>query len=255
MPVIPSSAFRWCVTNRQKNRRMNRSHNSQNDVGTVIQSGQFVRRWRPSCFHRRSVRPVHGAIDSNVTQRQTEIALSFPDDPRAKFDHCYLHGMCSNGKFRLMATFGPHRYQFEIGKRDYSFSASVDAWVKESEERLLAVARQSVQDVIDEAQTPTGKGGKMRVDTGFLRASGRLSLNGMPSGPVRGDKDSQHDWNPTIATAEIGKLQLGMSAFFGWTAEYAIYREAYDGFLYGAIQNWQKIVDKNVAALKGRVGK
>lgn len=154
-----------------------------------------------------------------------------------------------------MATAGPHRYQFELGKRDYSLSASVDAWVKATEQRLTAVARQSVQDVIDEAQTPVGKGGKMRVDTGFLRASGRLSMNGMPSGPVRAEKDTNYEYNSTIATAEIGKLQLGMSIFFGWTAGYAIYREAYDGFLYGAIQNWQKIVDKNVAALKGRVGK
>lgn len=146
-------------------------------------------------------------------------------------------------------------YKSILAGRNYQFSATVDAWIKESNARLTAVARQSIQDVIDTAQTPTAKGGLMRVDTGFLRASGRLSLNGMPSGPVRAAPDTNYDWQPTIATAELGKIEIGMSIFFGWTAHYAKYREAYDGFLYAALQKWQEIVNKNVRALKSRSGR
>ncbi|RDC66550.1 hypothetical protein HME9302_00001 [Alteripontixanthobacter maritimus] len=36
---------------------------------------------------------------------------------------------------------------------------------------MLRVAKQSIQDVVKQAQTPVGKGGDMPVDKGFLRNS------------------------------------------------------------------------------------
>lgn len=130
-----------------------------------------------------------------------------------------------------------------------SFSASVDDFIKLSKERTEAVIRQSVQEVVDQAQLPVAKGGKMRVDTGFLRASGQMSLNGMPSGPTRPDKDAKPgEYSPdnTSIVLSLGKFQLGQTIYFGWTANYAKYREAYDGFLGSAAQNWQSIVAKNI---------
>lgn len=127
-----------------------------------------------------------------------------------------------------------------------------------SEKRMIALMRQSLQDVIDNAQQPAAKGGRMRVDTGFLRASGQASLTGMPTGPARGDpnaKPGQYGWNGDAVVAAIGKLKMGAVLYFGWTANYAQYREIYDGFLEGALQHWQRIVTFNTDIIRERIKK
>lgn len=132
-----------------------------------------------------------------------------------------------------------------------NFHAQVDEWVKRSQKRMERVAKTATLSVIEEAQTPVAKGGNMRVDTGFLRASGQVSLDGMPSGPTRppedGEKVSASDVD-TIAT--IGKAQLGDTIWWGWTANYAKYREVFDGFLGLAVQKWQDHVDAAVRKVK-----
>lgn len=130
------------------------------------------------------------------------------------------------------------------------FSATVDAWVHETEQRLDAVCRMSVQDVINEAQTPTAKGGKIRVKTGFLRLSGTQSMSGMPSGPTRGEPKKEY---PAVQVTVTKTFKVGSTLHFGWTANYAKYREAYDGFLESAVQKWPQIVADNCAKLKARV--
>ena len=113
-----------------------------------------------------------------------------------------------------------------------------------------ALVRQSVQDVVNDAQRTANRGGHMRVDTGFLRASGQLSLTGMPSGPVRGEKRAAgtegetYEWESSAVELTLRGVQAGGRVYFGWTAVYAKYREAYDGFLFSAVQNWQAIVDR-----------
>ncbi len=78
----------------------------------------------------------------------------------------------------------------------------------------------------------------MRVDTGFLRASGQASLTGLPSGPSdKSEAPGQFDYTFVLAQA-----RLGGTIWFGWTANYAIYREFQDGFMRSAAQNWQDIV-------------
>lgn len=140
-----------------------------------------------------------------------------------------------------------------------TFTAQVDEIVTKTNKRMEALIRMSVQDVIDEAQTPVGKGGKMRVDTGFLRASGQLSFDGMPTGPVRGDKTAPNSYpspdkySSTATVLQLANFKVGMSVYFGWTANYAKYREAYDGFLVSAVAKWQEIVSKNAAAIMARI--
>lgn len=125
--------------------------------------------------------------------------------------------------------------------------------VAASDKRMLALMRQSLQDVVNDAQTPTAKGGRMRVDTGFLRASGQASIGSMPTGPVRGDPDGTYLFEENSVITTLAKLELGQTFFFGWTANYARYREAYDGFLEVALQKWQKIVDRNTETIRQRV--
>lgn len=154
------------------------------------------------------------------------------------------------------SRFGPHRYEFELGKRNYNFSAQVDEFVAKTNKRMLALQRESLQRTVDDAQTPVGKGGRMRVDTGFLRASGQGSLNGMPTGPARGeskDKFFYDDSDKQTVVLTLSEMKLGATFFFGWTANYAKYREAYDGFLEGAVQKWQQTVDAVTADIKSRI--
>lgn len=134
-----------------------------------------------------------------------------------------------------------------------TFTAQISDFVKSSEKRMIAVARQAIQETIEIAQTPIAKGGNMRVDTGFLRASGQLSLTGIPAGPIRGD-DQDYDYDENITVATLAGLQLGGAAYFGWTANYAKHRELHDGFLEIALGDWQKTVDDVVKRVKSNVG-
>jgi hypothetical protein len=129
-----------------------------------------------------------------------------------------------------------------------NFKAQVAAWARKSDARLNAVFRESAQRLISQAQTVRGEGGKMRIDTGFLRASGQASLIGWPSGPsMQSEGLGSFDYAVTIAGA-----RLGQTIYFGWTAEYAGFREYEDGFMRSAAQNWQNIVSTVVREAMAR---
>lgn len=117
------------------------------------------------------------------------------------------------------------------------------------EDRMLLVMKASLQDVSHEANLAAGKGGRMRVDTGFLRASAGASLSGMPSGQSEKPEGAKPGMFPddsgTSVAAALIDMELGDQFYFGWTAAYARYREIYDGFLEGAMQNWGRIVAFN----------
>lgn len=97
----------------------------------------------------------------------------------------------------------------------------------------------------------------MRVDTGFLRASGQASLNGMPSGPSRGERKepNSYPYNENNVEVRLGELKLGAVFYFGWTANYARYRELFDGFLEGALMHWARIVAINTDTIRQRIRK
>lgn len=137
-----------------------------------------------------------------------------------------------------------------------SFEAQVDKIILKTEKRMRAVVQGSVADTVKTASTPTAKGGKMRVETGFLRASGRLSLTGMPSGPSRNPdtaKTVKYSFGGQAVTAGLVGVDLGDTIYFGWSANYARVREVYDGFLESALMNWQGTVDNNVRKVKARI--
>jgi len=138
-----------------------------------------------------------------------------------------------------------------------NFHLQVKAWVDATEEQMLAVARNSIQAVVEDAQlegpskkNPAGKGGRMRVDTGFLRSSGVAALNAVPRGPTRGEKDKTYTWDGQALLTVLMKMKLGDTFYFGWTAHYARYREVFDGFVIGATGKWQQIVDEQVRRFK-----
>ena len=131
-----------------------------------------------------------------------------------------------------------------------SFSAQVNAYASETLGRSTAVFKQSCVDFVEDAQAPrpdvaykapkSKKLGRMRIDTGTLRNSHQMGLNG--STALTGDGE----YSLRIAGAKLGDSING-----GWGTDYAIPREfgargqAPDFFARGAAQKWQQFVDAN----------
>lgn len=143
-----------------------------------------------------------------------------------------------------------------------SFASQVSDWVKEAEGAVEAVWKQASQELVNTAQTPRSAGGRMRVDTGFLRASLMASTAAIPpinptAKPVAGSFYAypEQEVNAVIASAEIGQ-----TLHFGWTASYAAYREygalgqAPDAFVRTAAQRWPSIVEQVENNLAARLG-
>jgi len=141
-----------------------------------------------------------------------------------------------------------------------TFVAQVDAWTKKSAKRMTAVFRESAQRVIDTAQTvgpsvasPTGgAGGRMPVDTGFLRASMAVSFTGMPVGPSHNEGGASVTYNGQDVTLVLARATPGQTIYAGWTAVYAPMMEERYGFMRGAAQKWQQIVREVVNEAKTR---
>lgn len=109
--------------------------------------------------------------------------------------------------------------------------------------------RDSIQDVMDDAQLPKAQGGRMPVDTGTLR-------NGVASG-LNGDLgESDSSYSVTIANMEPGDV-----AQFAYTAEYAmrmelgfqgedalgrVYDQEGNHFLGGAVEKFESFLAANV---------
>jgi hypothetical protein len=141
-----------------------------------------------------------------------------------------------------------------------SFTAQVDDIVRECEKRQIALVRESNKRLAERVQTPVAKGGKMRVDTGFLRSTGQMSLNGLPQGPIRppesGNAGSgvRFRYTSTSVTTALAGFRMGQPIFFGWSAEYAAAREVFDAFLESGLMDWQKIVDEVTNEIRQRAG-
>jgi len=123
------------------------------------------------------------------------------------------------------------------------FIANVDAFTKVAADKMLRVAKQSIQDTIRDAQVTVAQGGDMPVDTGFLRNSLVTELNG-----------SQVGEGANSYTLGLSSLELGDVFSVAWTAEYAIARHYMVGVGQGgglwrdkAAQKWQITVAKNVS--------
>lgn len=139
-----------------------------------------------------------------------------------------------------------------------SFSAQVDQFVRVSKQRMEDMFAYALSEMINDMQTPTAKGGRMRVDTGFLRASGRGALDGWPSGngekpadaPVGQYTGIYDDYDGRALDAILFNMELGDTFFWGWVANYGAIREIYDGFMEAPLQNWQTYVNTAVAKVK-----
>lgn len=135
-----------------------------------------------------------------------------------------------------------------------NFRAQVDDWVKATEQRMVAVFRESTQRTVSIAQS------LIPIDTGFARASVRASTESMPSinsaaQPVDGQT---YGYDAGNITTTIAGAQLGSTIFVGWTASYAgiletgSSKQAPSGFVRLAALQWQVTVNQVVAEAKSR---
>lgn len=134
-----------------------------------------------------------------------------------------------------------------------TFSASVDAWALKSKARLTAIFRESAQRVGEEANTTVHEGGKLPIDTGFLRSSYAVSMTGMPLG-LGEPPDREAKYRPDNAAIDlvINQAVLGDTIWGGWTARYAPIQEERNGFQRSAAQRWPQIVTAVTAEAKAR---
>ena len=142
------------------------------------------------------------------------------------------------------------------------FTTKIDTFIVDTDEKLLAVLKTALKEVVEETQTPRSAGGKMPVDTGFLRWSGTAALNAVPTGPMgqgrsrkKEDGDGPLPEYRSVDTNQnldlnISRLQKGDTFYFGWIAKYAEFMEVKYGFLASAVQNWQRHVDNAVRMLR-----
>lgn len=142
-----------------------------------------------------------------------------------------------------------------------SFAAQIEEWVRETEERMLAVTRDALNTMVNDMQLRERDGGRMRIDTGFLRLTGKAALNAIPSGPsqkpagvVSGQYTGELDtWDGDALLAVLMDMKLGDTFYWGWTAAYAPVRNNYDGFMDIPVQNWQGYINTSTKKLRDRV--
>lgn len=128
-----------------------------------------------------------------------------------------------------------------------NFSDTISKWTQRMNVAMEAVAKEAAQELAEEVTKPVAKGGRMRVDTGFLRNSLHAALNSIPSGesnPQEGYRKTDLDLQPVVLV--INKLKAGDRLVLGFTAAHARPREFKDFFVRGAAQNWDQHVDKAI---------
>lgn len=135
-----------------------------------------------------------------------------------------------------------------------NFSAQVSAWVRETDQRIEAVFRESSQRVISDMQQRTP------VDTGFARASVLVSTSAMPSiDPAKKGDGKPHSADATQISLAIAGAEIGETIYAGYTAayaralEYGHSKQAPNGMVRLAAQRWPQIVAEVSAEAEARV--
>jgi len=144
-----------------------------------------------------------------------------------------------------------------------SFSGAVGAWVSASKQRVLAVRNEAAQRIVEEMQTPGpsvanpggGQGGRLPIQTGFLRAS-LLAINGtaLPSVRLNPNPDARYTYDEGQVGLVIADAAISDTLSFIYTANYSKYMEEKYAFVRLAAQNWGNIVATVAREAQARAG-
>lgn len=131
------------------------------------------------------------------------------------------------------------------------FNKQIGEWASKTEQRILAVFRESTKMTVRKAQS------RIPVDTGFARASIRSSLSMMPTFKNdRPDRKVKYPYNEDEIILTIANAKIGETIYVGWTANYVAELElgssqqAPHGFVGLAVLEWDRTVFDVVARLK-----
>lgn len=126
-----------------------------------------------------------------------------------------------------------------------SLRKQIEALAIKARLRTEAATKTAAQAVANEMNTPVAEGGRMPVDTGFLRDSIGAAAGSLPVGPSSPKEDAHG--NPEAVAVALAQWNLNEPFYIGYSAEYVRIQEARNGFIEGAAQNWPEYFD---AALK-----
>ena len=140
------------------------------------------------------------------------------------------------------------------------FHDLIDSWTKETEQRMTAVWRQSIDDLAEVMNRTRSNGGRLPYLTGNLMRSLLASIAGLIPMGEPGAKYTGTDIGLTTAG-----LQLDQTIWIGWQANYAHrlnygfvgedklgrnYNQAGAHFVEAAIAEWPNIVRMAVSKIK-----
>ena len=140
------------------------------------------------------------------------------------------------------------------------FSSIVDQWTKETEQRMTAVWRQSIDDLADTMNRTRANGGRLPHLTGNLMRSLLASTSAMPSTGGPNAKYTGQDVGLVTAGLRLDQtVWLGYQAIYARRLNYGFvgqdslgrtYNQAGAHFVEGAIAEWPSIVERAVAKIK-----
>lgn len=146
-----------------------------------------------------------------------------------------------------------------------SFAASIASFRDLTKTQMQAVLSESIQDVMDEAQTPVANGGRMPVDDGHLINSVVTELNGTQIGTTALAEDLSGSASGANIALLVAGIEPGDTARIGWAAAHAMrqhegfvgedslgrtYNQQGKHWVDGAAANWPAHIEKNAKRLK-----
>lgn len=144
------------------------------------------------------------------------------------------------------------------------FTAAVGEWARDVKGAMLAIKNETIERIVEIAQTPVAKGGNMPVDTGFLRSSIAYAVGSAAGFPPRAKPDNAAPGSFAYAPGSISLVlvgaELGDPIEVVYTANYARFVE-YGArgrpgrrFVGLAAQQFPRIVSEVEAEAKARFG-
>ncbi len=137
-------------------------------------------------------------------------------------------------------------------------TVSIGEWAKQTQERIEAVHKRSIELLAEEMIRTKANGGRLPVDTGNLARSQLASQVAMP-------KTSEGPFSGSNVGAVVATMDVTKPIYISWQAVYSrrmnygfvgadslgrVYNQAGNYFLEGAIAQWPQLVAAAVADVK-----
>ena len=123
-------------------------------------------------------------------------------------------------------------------------------------ERADLVLKYAAQDLSEDVTKPIYEGGRMRVDTGFLRASFRATLDVPILTAIEKPDGEYFAFDSAAIGLTINRMTMGQTLYLTFTANYARHREygargqAPDAFVRTYTADWQGYVNRAAERVK-----